>query len=108
MSVYLGEVDVDWKSIEEFSQYNRTDWALYYIRMYGGIDGDHHKAWVLDQVARILNGATIKMKKAEWDDGQVEYRVNVGDSKEYQKWVRKVKMGEDGPDTYEYNTGIAP
>ena len=26
------------------------------IQRYGGIQGDHHRAWVLDQVMRIIKG----------------------------------------------------
>lgn len=50
----------------------------------GGIDGAHHKAWVIDQMVRILAGD------------------------EYENVVRDAKAGEDGPDTYEWDEGIAP
>jgi len=36
--------------------------ALGLIDQYGGIDGEHHKIWVLDQVVRRLTGANY----AEW------------------------------------------
>jgi hypothetical protein len=58
--------------------------ALKLIARYAGTDGAHHKAWVIDQVARILLG------------------------NEYDAWVRELKYGEDGPDTYGWDTGIAP
>ena len=58
--------------------------ALDMIEQNGGIDGVHHKDWVLDQVARILTG-----------EGYVD-------------WVNGVKAGEDGPETYGYDEGIAP
>lgn len=58
--------------------------ALDVIRRFGGIDGAHHKAWALDQVVRVLTG----------DD--------------YEGWVAETKAGEDGPETYSYDTGIAP
>jgi hypothetical protein len=57
--------------------------AMDLIERYGGIDGEHHKTWVIDQVARCL----------------------VAD---YPKWVKAMKAGEDGPDTYEWDEGIAP
>ena len=57
--------------------------AMDIIERYGGTDGAHHKAWVIDQVARIL----------------------VAD---YTKWVAYMKEGEDGPDSYEWDEGIAP
>lgn len=62
----------------------RIDRALGYIRQYGSIDGAHHKQWVLDQVVRSLTG------------------------NQYEEWVRAQKAGEDGPDTYEWDEGIAP
>lgn len=51
---------------------------------YGGIDGDHHKAWVIDQMVRVLAGA------------------------DYDRIVREAKAGDDGPDSYGWDTGIAP
>ncbi len=51
---------------------------------YGGIDGGHHKAWVIDQMVRALAG----------DD--------------YDKIVAEAKAGEDGPETYDWDVGIAP
>jgi len=51
---------------------------------YGGIDGGHHKMWVIDQMVRVLAG-----------DG-------------YEELVREAKEGEDGPDTYDWDEGIAP
>ena len=35
---------------------DRINNALDMITRYGGIAGDHHKSWVLDQVVRILTG----------------------------------------------------
>ncbi len=51
---------------------------------YGQIDGAHHKSWVIDQMVRTL----------------------LGD--EYAAWVADYKRGEDGPDTYSWDEGIAP
>jgi len=58
--------------------------ALALAVQYGGIDGDHHKAWVIDQMVRILAG-----------DG-------------YDKLVAYAREGEDGPETYDWDVGIAP
>jgi hypothetical protein len=58
--------------------------ALTIARRYGGIDGDHHKAWVIDQMVRYLTA----------DD--------------YPAFVAEAKAGEDGPETYDWDTGIAP
>lgn len=58
--------------------------ALDMITNYGGIDGGHHKQWVMDQIVRILTGP------------------------EYEKWVKRYEDGDDGPHTYEWSEGIAP
>lgn len=51
---------------------------------YGGIDGSHHKDWVIDQMVRILA-----------DDS-------------YDAIVADACDGEDGPNTYSWNCGISP
>jgi hypothetical protein len=53
---------------------------------YGQIDGDHHKAWVIDQMCRALLGTTDA----------------------YTQFIHEACTGDDGPDTYGWNTGIAP
>lgn len=58
--------------------------VLNIIERYGGIDGDHHKTWVIDQVARALLGNN------------------------YEAWVKEMKAGEDGADTYDWDEGIPP
>jgi hypothetical protein len=60
--------------------------ALDLITKYGAHDGAHHKAWVLDQVVRILCGNT----------------------QAYTEWVREYEAGADGPNTYVWDPGIAP
>jgi hypothetical protein len=62
----------------------RIDKALDVIRQYGGIDGAHHKTWVLDQAVRALTGD------------------------EYEAWVKDACEGEDGPGTYYWDVGIPP
>jgi hypothetical protein len=49
-----------------------------------GNDGAHHKDWVIDQMVRVLAGD------------------------EYEKVVTEAKAGEDGPETYKWDEGIAP
>ena len=53
---------------------------------YGSTDGGHHKAWVIDQMVRAL----------------------AGNGKRYKAIVAYAKLGEDGPDTYEWDEGISP
>lgn len=62
----------------------RTEKAVELAVRYGGIDGDHHKAWVIDQMVRALTG----------DD--------------YARVVAEAKAGEDGPETYRWDVGIPP
>jgi hypothetical protein len=104
MKGYLGETDVT-----DRHPMSPTDGALLFICLYGGFDGAHHKDWVLDQVARILNGAPIIVKEARWDNGHSELRYSVGTSEQYEKWVHSVIFpdGADGED-YGYSKGIAP
>jgi hypothetical protein len=66
------------------SPIDRLTEALELVQEYGGIDGAHHKQWLLDQIVRILA-----------DSG-------------YDAWVADYQDGEDGPDTYEWDTGIPP
>lgn len=66
---------------------NRTERiaaALDLALKYGGIDGAHHKAWVIDQMCRVLT-----------QEG-------------YEDFVREAKDGEDGPETYDWDEGIPP
>jgi hypothetical protein len=104
---YLGETLVEQKDTP-YKDYAKAEFALLFIMKYGGIDGAHHKDWVLDQVARILNDSPVTIFLAKWDNGQEEYRFRVGDSSRYLNWVAECKNGEDGPDTYSYEEGIAP
>lgn len=64
--------------------YDRCMEALDIAHHYAQTDGAHHKAWVIDQMARMLLGDNYKL------------------------WVQDYCDGEDGPETYEWNTGIAP
>jgi hypothetical protein len=63
---------------------NSVEKAIKLAVDYGSIDGAHHKDWVIDQIVRALAGDR------------------------YEDIVRDAKAGEDGPDTYEWNCGIAP
>ena len=113
MEGYLGEFPVDIAQTE-FDGYEPSDWAMYFIEKYGQIDGDHHKAWVLDQVARVLKGSPVRVVEARWSNGESEYRVTVGTvSMSYDEWIERMRgavTNEDGePDyEYDYNEGIAP
>ncbi len=58
--------------------------ALRIAELYGQIEGEHHKIWVIDQMVRAMTG----------DD--------------YEAFVAAVCDGDCGPDTYTWDTGIAP
>lgn len=58
--------------------------ALEIALSYGQTDGAHHKAWVIDQIVRALTGDNYEIVIAE------------------------AKAGKAGPDTYGWDTGIAP
>jgi len=108
---YLGQVPVDLKETP-YAEYKSTDWAMEFVAHYGQIDGAHHKTWVIDQVARILQGTPVVVEKASWDDGQVEYRFWTQDppSDAYLEWVDSMlgETDEEGESEYSYDTGIAP
>lgn len=108
---YLGETPVAIAD-SPFANYTTNDWILEYVGSYGQIDGAHHKQWVLDQVARLANGAPIiNLRKAEWDCGTVNWRFEIGTSEEYEAWVDLMKGDWDpefGDYEYEYDEGIAP
>lgn len=58
--------------------------ALEIACRFGQIDGDHHKAWVIDQMCRALLG-----------EG-------------YAAWVAEANSGDDGPEAYDWDVGIPP
>lgn len=58
----------------------RIEAVLDLFHYFGQTDGDHHKAWVIDQTARILLGPG------------------------YEQWVEVYR----GDDEYEWDEGIAP
>lgn len=104
MEDYIGEFPTT-----EYSNLKTAELALLFIASYGSIDGNHHKDWVLDQVARVLNDTPVIVTEARWENGTTEIRFRTGEpSVRYLEWVRKCKDGEDGPDTYSYDCGIAP
>ena len=112
MAEYLGETPV---KIEDspYKDFTPADWAMYFIERYGGIDGSHHKDWVMDQAVRVLKGTPVTIDLAKWDDGQEEYRVNTVEppSKEYEDWVLEMRGEYDEDDEeyeYDYDPGIAP
>lgn len=77
--VYLQQT---WNELQEANR--RIQLALAFAIRYGQIDGEHHKTWVIDQVVRTLL------------------------ADKYDATIAASNAGEDGPNTYEWDTGIAP
>lgn len=67
--------------------------ALDIAEQFGGDDGAHHKQWVIDQMVRALCG---------------QRPGHIDPTPEYIEWVRNYCHGEEGPDTYYWEEGIAP
>ena len=113
MSKYLGEFPVDIATHPVYSKYTPADWAMAFVERYGGIDGSHHKTWVLDQVARCLKGVPIVVVEARWSTGSKEYRISTSQelSETYKAWVQEMR-GKYDPDSdsyeYDYDDGCAP
>jgi len=82
--------------------------ALEIATEYGGIDGDHHKTWAIDQIVRALTGCPIVTKAGTDCNGHPYEYDTQGESAEYQRWVSGYEAGEDGPYTYSWDEGIAP
>lgn len=82
--------------------------ALEYAVRFGGIYGDHHKAWVIDQMVRALTDCPMVTESAIDVHGKsYEYEAQ-GESEEYKKLVADACNGEDGAETYSWEVGIAP
>lgn len=87
----------------------RIEAALDVLYMSGGVEGDHHKAWVIDQVVRHLTGCHMEPGFTGLDARGNPYSFEaLGTSDEYEAWVTKYQDGEDGPLTYMWDNGIAP
>ena len=66
------------------SDTDRIEAAIEIARNWGGVGGSHHKAWVIDQMVRVLAGDL------------------------YDTLVTEAKAGSDGPNTYDWDEGVAP
>lgn len=107
---YLGEEPIDLTTDQTYANYTQKDWALRWLFQYGQIDGEHHKTWVLDQIARIMHGTPVVGKIARWDNGESEHRFSLGEpSQAYRDWVEEyMERDENGDPQYLYDTGVAP
>lgn len=89
-------------------QRQRIDTALDYALRYGGIDGAHHKMWVIDQMVRALTACPLVLAVAK-DSNQEAYEYErQGASEEYQWLIQEHQDGADGPNTYGWDEGTPP
>lgn len=113
---YLGEEIVELQSHSIFKDYEKEDWVLKWLELYGGFDGEHHKIWLQDQIARIIHGTEVIVKVATWgEDGFVdiaEYQYSLGEPPlSYHNWVLDMRGNYDEENDeydYDYSVGIAP
>jgi hypothetical protein len=85
------------QSVEDYKE--RAKNALQILTDYGGIDGEHHKAWAIDQAIRALCGVPCpENQKAPGNTANAEYI----------RYVYESCQGEDGDWTFEWNVGVAP
>lgn len=56
---------------------DRVNKALDIIYEYGGIDGDHHQKWIVDQILRTLLGNAYGPWVDEYEEGG-EYEWDIG------------------------------
>lgn len=71
-------------STRELTPQERIDAAVALALRFGGIPGDHHRAWVLDQVLRALTGPA------------------------YVRHVQEYERTDCDPDAYSWDVGIPP
>jgi hypothetical protein len=69
---------------EPMDAIQRRDAALSLAAQFGMSDEPYHKAWLIDQIVRVLSGA------------------------EYEAWVAERKAGVYGPNTNRWDVGLRP
>ena len=72
------------------------------------VDGAHHKAWLIDQMVRALTDCPIVKREAIDCHGEKYTYEAQGESDDYHRFVADYKAGPEGPDSYEWDEGIAP
>lgn len=87
---------------------DRVEAALDILIRYGQTDGDHHKLWVIDQAVRCLTGCPREDKTSIDYKGKGYNYSALGESEEYKKLIAESCDGEDGPQTYSWDIGVAP
>lgn len=86
----------------------RIEKALAIAQTHGSTDGAHSKMWVIDQMVRALTGCPMETHSAvDYQEQPYTYTAQ-GESDEYRAWAQATCAGEHGPDTYTWDTGMAP
>lgn len=99
---------------EVYPDITPSECAMMMIECYGGIDGAHHKSWVIDQVARILCGTPVLVTMYHYEDelgefSHTEHRFSTDTpSEQYNQWVVDSCTDSDGELAWDYDCGIAP
>jgi outer membrane protein assembly factor BamB len=90
--------------------WDRIRQALDVAINYGQTDGDHHKAWVIDQMVRHLTGCpTVIGHGISSGDGTPYIYDTLGKSEDYLEFVRVYSYDEaEGEEIWEWDEGIAP
>lgn len=61
----------------KFSNFSNTDWAVYFIDLFGnsGVEEDKQKA--LDYARSILTGGQVEILQKTWSDGAISYSFSI-------------------------------
>jgi hypothetical protein len=74
----------------------------------GNTDASQHKAYVFDQMVRAITGCyEVHTISIDARGRPYEYTANQG-TEDYRQFVAVARHGEDGPETYEWDIGVAP
>jgi hypothetical protein len=93
--------------MENMTPQDRITDALNFAASYGTEDGAHHKMWVIDQMVRCLTGCPLEERTTVINGTPYPFQ-ELGESDEYRTFVAEHNAGEEGPDTYSWDEGIAP
>lgn len=97
--LFLEHKDLKSKRGEEFIDlHSRREKALHILTRFGSVDGDHHKAWAIDQAIRVLCGVDCGPNGYPGDNTNPEYMQHVYESCKDgdEEWV------------YSWDAGVAP
>lgn len=105
---FIGDGGEFLASPESMDGSGRIEAALEVANRWGGTQEDHHRQWVVDQMVRVLTGCPLEPYDQSDPAAKVDNFGILGESEAYRAFVADHTHGEDGPDTYGWETGIAP